>query len=155
MGINAANASEGLLRSAFGRFMDAGSFAAQSNISAFDRQRGALSDSFQRQVQLAGLPASLAAAFQNLSTSGLGNATSLAGLGLDTAGMALNTATASANARIGSGSNIANFMSNRSATPALDALGSFFSGQTRPTDSFANVFRGTRRGEEIDRFQTL
>lgn len=146
MGIAGANASENLLKSAFGRFMDASQFAQDSGANAFNRQRGVLQQGYDRSIQQAGLPAELAKAFQGLAGTGISNAIELQRLGLESQGSALSTAEAGANARIGSASNIASFMSGRSSTPGLDALGTFFGGMATPQsgqaamEMFRNVF---------------
>lgn len=149
-GINAANASENLLKSAFGRFMDSSQFAADMNANAFNRQRGVLQQGYDRSIQQMGIPAQLAAAFQNLSTSGVGQAIDLQNLGLAAQTNALQVAKGSADARIGAGGNVASYMSNRSASPVADAVGSIFGGMATPQsgqaamDMFRNIFnRGT------------
>lgn len=147
-GIQSAVASENLLRSAFGRFMDSSQFAAQNNEAMFGRQRGALESNFARSIQMAGLPAQIAAGFQNLAGAASGNVANLYGLGMDQANLALDTAAAGANARIGSATAQANYMRDRSATPVLDSVSNIFGGMVTPqmgqqaTDWLGGLFRG-------------
>lgn len=146
MGIAGANASENLLKSAFGRFMDTSQFAQESGTNAFNRRRGVMEGAYGREVDMSRMPPQLAAMFQSLATSGLGNAANLQGLGLDAQGAALQVAQAGANARVGAGQNLASFMGGRSATPGLDAVSNLFGGMATPQsgqammDMFKNVF---------------
>ena len=155
MGINSANASEGLLKSAFGRFMDSSQFAQDSNTNAFNRTRGMLTQGRGFAAEDAGLPAQIAQMFAQLGNTGTGAALDMGQYGLAGQNAALNVASAGANARIGSGQNVANFMGTRSSTPALSAVSNLFGGMATPQsgqaafDMFANLFKRAPSGGTV------
>jgi hypothetical protein len=150
-GQSAATNQEDLLKSAFGRFGDMSNLSNTANTSIFNRQRGVMTDAYGRAVGQATMPASIAAAFQNLTNSGESGALNIGDYGNSLMAAALQNSQAGASARTGSGGNMVSYMSGRSETPLLDVFGKLAAGMSQPstTNWFQNLISGSKNTQPV------